>query len=82
MDGSLLPSDTDVEGDFSDKDAVNRALVHLTERQQYLIRKIVLEGWKYTEIAAVEGKDPSAIRHATNRAKYDRPLLTSAVSYL
>lgn len=42
---------------------------HLTERQQYLIRKTCLEGWKYTELAALEGVDESAIRHAVNRAK-------------
>ncbi|WP_414716665.1 sigma factor-like helix-turn-helix DNA-binding protein [Syntrophomonas wolfei] len=42
---------------------------HLTERQQYLIRQTCLEGWKYTELAALEGVDESAIRHAVNRAK-------------
>lgn len=69
LDDALLPSGTDIESEFSDKDAVCCALSHLTERQQYLIRKTCLEGWKYTEIAALEAKDESAIRHSVERAK-------------
>ena len=61
---------TDLLADLIDSETVSRAMSHLTERQQYLIRKIYLEGWKFTEIAAKEGVDESAIRHAVNRAKY------------
>ena len=60
---------TDLLADLIDSEAVSRAMSHLTERQQYLIRKIYLEGWKFTEIAAIEGVDESAIRHAVKRAK-------------
>ena len=60
---------TDLLADLIDSEVVSRAMSHLTERQQYLIRKIYLEGWKFTEIAAIEGVDESAIRHAVNRAK-------------
>ena len=41
----------------------------LSERQQYLIRKCFMEGWSYTDLAALEGKDESAVRHAVDRAK-------------
>ncbi|MDT8900242.1 sigma factor-like helix-turn-helix DNA-binding protein [Anaeroselena agilis] len=55
--------------DFIESEFIKNAMSHLTERQQYLIRKTCLEGWKYTELAALEGVDESAIRHAVNRAK-------------
>lgn len=60
---------TDLLADLIVSETVNRAMSHLTERQQYLIRKIYLEGWKYTELATLEGLDESAIRHSVNRAK-------------
>lgn len=60
---------TDLLADLITSETVSRAMSHLTERQQYLIRKTCLEGWKYTELAALEGVDESAIRHAVNRAK-------------
>ena len=60
---------TDLLADLIDSEVVSRAMANLTERQQYLIRKIYLEGWKFTEIAALEGVDESAIRHAVKRAK-------------
>ncbi len=60
---------TDLLADLIASETVSRAMSHLTERQQYLIRKTCLEGWKYTELAALEGVDESAIRHAVNRAK-------------
>ena len=60
---------TDLLANLIASEAVSRAMSHLTERQQYLIRKTCLEGWKYTELAALEGVDESAIRHAVNRAK-------------
>lgn len=60
---------TDLLTDLMNSKMVSRAMSHLTERQQALIRKIYLEGWKYTELAALEGVDESAIRQAVNRAK-------------
>ncbi len=60
---------TDLLTDLMNSEMVSRAMSHLTERQQALIRKIYLEGWKYTELAALEGVDESAIRQAVNRAK-------------
>ena len=68
-DARFFDSGTDILTDFIDSEVVSRAMANLTERQQYLIRKIYLEGWKFTEIAALEGVDESAIRHAVNRAK-------------
>lgn len=47
---------------------VERLLSCLNERQRELVQKCVLEGWKYTELARLEGKDESAIRKAVNRA--------------
>jgi RNA polymerase sigma-70 factor (ECF subfamily) len=60
---------TDLLADLIASETVSRAMSHLTERQQYLIRKTCLEGWKYTELTALEGVNESAIRHAVNRAK-------------
>ena len=60
---------TDLLAELIDSEVVSRAMANLTERQQYLIRKVYLEGWKFTEIAALEGVDESAIRRAVNRAK-------------
>ena len=68
-DARYFSDGTDLLADLSDSEAVSRAMSELTERQQYLIRKIYLEGWKFTEIAALEGVDESAIRHAVKRAK-------------
>ena len=47
---------------------VDRLLSCLSSRQRELVRRCVIEGWSYTEIAAQEGKDESAIRHAVKRA--------------
>ena len=60
---------TDLLADLIASEAVSGAMSHLTERQQYLMRKCFLEGWSYTDLAVLEGKDESAIRHAVNRAK-------------
>ena len=68
-DARYFSDGTDLLADLIDSEAVSRAMSELTERQQYLIRKIYLEGWKFTEIAALEGVDESAIRHAVKRAK-------------
>ena len=68
-DARYFSDGTDLLADLIDSETVSRAMANLTERQQYLIRKIYLEGWKFTEIAALEGVDESAIRHAVKRAK-------------
>ncbi len=60
---------TDLLTDLMSSDAVSHAMSQLTERQQYLIQKCCIEGWSYTDLAKLEGKDESAIRHAVNRAK-------------
>lgn len=68
-DRKFFDDGTDLLADLMSSETVIRAMSHLTERQQYLIRKIYLDGWKYTEIAALERVDESTIRHAVNRAK-------------
>lgn len=47
---------------------VDRLLSCLSSRQKELVRRCVIEGWTYTEVAAQEGKDESAVRHAVKRA--------------
>lgn len=60
---------TDILAELIASETVSRAMSHLTERQQYLIRKTCLESWSYTDLASLECKNESAIRHAVNRAK-------------
>lgn len=60
---------TDLLADLIGSEAISHAMSCLNEHQQYLIRKCLLEGWSYTKLAAAEGKDESAIRHAVDRAK-------------
>jgi len=60
---------TDLLADLIESEAISHAMSCLNERQQYLVRKCLLEGWSYTKLAAAEGKDESAIRHAIDRAK-------------
>lgn len=47
---------------------VERLLSCLDARQRELVQKCMIEGWTYAEIAAREGKDESAVRHAVKRA--------------
>ena len=47
---------------------VERLLSCLNDRQRELVRRCVIEGWSYTEIAAKEGRDESAVRHTVKRA--------------
>lgn len=64
---------------FGVQDSIDEALIEeellkqieavLTERQWYLVKRCLLEGDSYSEVAREEGKDESAIRHAINRAK-------------
>ena len=60
---------TDLLADLIESEAVRNAMACLSERQQYLIRKCFMEGWSYTDLAKLEGKDESAVRHAVDRAK-------------
>jgi DNA-directed RNA polymerase specialized sigma24 family protein len=59
---------TDLLADLIESEVVSHVMSCLNDRQKYLIRKCFLEGWSYTDLAALEGKDESAIRHAVNRA--------------
>ncbi len=68
-DARYFSDSTDLLADLIESDAINHAMSRLNKRQQYLICKCFLEGWSYTDLAALEGKDESAIRHAVNRAK-------------
>ena len=47
---------------------VEHMLSVLNENQKFLVRKCVLEGTSYTEMAQRIGKDESAVRHAVERA--------------
>ncbi|GAB6174473.1 hypothetical protein JCM15765_39510 [Paradesulfitobacterium aromaticivorans] len=60
---------TDLLADLIESEVISHAMTCLNDRQQYLIRKCLLEGWSYTDLAILEGKDESAIRHAVDRAK-------------
>ena len=60
---------TDLLAELIDSEVVGHVMSFLTDRQQYLIRKCFIEGWSYTDLAALEGVDESAIRHAVKRAK-------------
>lgn len=68
-DAKFFSDGTDLLGGLISSETVRHAMSFLSERQQYLIKKCCLEGWSYTDLAAIEGKDESAIRHAVNRAK-------------
>jgi len=60
---------TDLLVDLIETEFISYAMSNLNDRQQHLIQKCCIEGWSYTDIAALEGKDESAIRHAVDRAK-------------
>lgn len=60
---------TDLLAILIESESVRNAMSCLNDRQQYLIRKCFLEGWSYTDLARLEGKNESTIRHAVNRAK-------------
>jgi len=50
-------------------EVISQAMSCLNEHQQNLIRKCLLEGWSNTRLAALGGKDESAIRQAVDRAR-------------
>lgn len=68
-DARYFSDGTDLLGDLIDSEVISQVMLHLSERQQYLIRKCFLEGWSYTDLAKIEVKDESSIRHAVDRAK-------------
>lgn len=68
-DARYFSDSTDLLADLIESEAISHAMSYLTERQQYLIQKCCIEGWSFSALAALEGKDESAIRHAVNRAK-------------
>jgi RNA polymerase sigma-70 factor (ECF subfamily) len=68
-DARFFGDGSDFLADLIQSETIGSAMACLNERQQYLIRKVVFEGWSYTDLAALEGKDESAIRHAVGRAK-------------
>ena len=71
LDNALFPSDVDVLRDIlkaEDDERLCRAITKLEPRQKKLIRQVFFERRGYTDIARTEGRDESAIRHATTRA--------------
>lgn len=68
-DARYFSDGSDLLADLIDSDVISHALSCLNDRQQYLIRKCFLEGWSYSDLARLEGKDESAIRHTVDRAK-------------
>ena len=68
-DARYFDSGIDICGQLVVSDAVAKALAPLSDRERYLLAKVCIEGWLYTELAAIEGRDESTIRKATDRAK-------------
>jgi RNA polymerase sigma-70 factor (ECF subfamily) len=68
-DARFFGDSSDLLADLIQSENISSVMACLNERQQYLIKKAVFEGWSYTDLAALEGKDESAIRHAVGRAK-------------
>lgn len=60
---------TDLLADLVESETISHAMSCLSERQQDLIQKCIIDGWSYTDLADLENKDESAIRHAVERAK-------------
>jgi len=58
----------DISSNFERKDAIDRAMSKLSERQRYLIREHCALGRSFQAIAANEGRDESTIRKATKVA--------------
>jgi RNA polymerase sigma factor (sigma-70 family) len=67
-DEEYFGSGEDICAEIADRDELSRIMVHLLERQRLLLEKVYVEGMSYAEIARQEGKDPSSIRHAVERA--------------
>ena len=69
LDDGLFPADVDIEADVLRSIELKTAMSNLTKRHQYLIRKILIEGWNLSEIARSEGKNKSVICRAYERAE-------------
>ena len=67
-DKDYFDSGIDVPRDFILSESISLALSTLSERQQHLIKKVFVEGCRYVDIAAAEGRDESTIRKATQKA--------------
>ena len=68
-DKDYFDSGIDLLKNIIESDTFTQMFAALSERQRYLINKVVIEGWSYTELAAREGKHESTIRKATEKAK-------------
>jgi len=68
-DARYFSDSTDILADLIESETINHAMSYLNERQQYLIQKCCIEGWSYTDLAALEEVDESTIRYSVNRAK-------------
>lgn len=76
--GPRFTSPVDIEAKYILKEQVSEALDRLSERQRFLLCAVELDGYSYAELARIEDKDESAIRHAYNRAiKRARKILES-----
>jgi len=69
LDDGLFVADVDIEADVFRSIELKTAMFKLTKRHQYLIRKILIEGWTLSEIARFEGKNKSVIYRAYERAE-------------
>ena len=67
-DKDYFDSGIDVPRDLILSESISHALSTLSERQQYLVKKVFIEGCRYVDIAAAEGRDESTIRKATQKA--------------
>lgn len=65
---SHFDSHSNVEENTLNTDEVSRILERLTQRQRFLLWNVAVQGYKFTDLARIEGKSESAIRKAYNRA--------------
>jgi len=68
-DAEFFDSGIDICGDFAMSDLVERALSKLSARQRYLVTKVYIDGWRYSELAVQEKRYETNIRRATEKAK-------------
>ena len=68
LDGNLLPSKENLEGQAVTKLTLEHGLKHLSREQERLVRAVHIEGVKVSEIAAHEGVSVSAVSHRLDRA--------------
>jgi RNA polymerase sigma factor (sigma-70 family) len=53
---------------YGDRAALEEAMGRLSEGQRQLVERVLVEGYKPSEIARIEGVDKSAISHRLDRA--------------